>query len=131
MSNPFAKWTPEDARRHNEKFERKALEKWTPAAKSESKAVEREADLHDAIIAHCKSKGWLYFHSRMDRKTGRTAGEPDFQILMDGGRVLFIEAKAKAGKLSTEQIAVHAWAKRLGHEIHTVYNMEQFTEATK
>lgn len=94
-----------------------------------SKAVEIEAELHEAIAAYCKSKMWLAFHSRMDRKNTATAGMPDFVILMSNGKTLFIEAKAKSGKLSTEQLGVKLWAQKLGHTIHTVYSMEGFMNA--
>lgn len=99
--------------------------------KSPSKGAELERELHEAIAAYCKSQMWLAFHSRMDRKSTSTIGTPDFVILMSNGKTLFIEAKAKSGKLSTEQLGVKLWAQKLGHTIHTVYNMEQFLEATK
>jgi hypothetical protein len=95
-----------------------------------SNAALKESELHDEIAAHCRSKGWLYFHSRMDKKSTATVGQPDFTILADNGRVLFIEAKAKAGKLSTEQVAVKVWAQKLGHVIHTIFSYEQFVALT-
>lgn len=95
-----------------------------------NEGVAMESDLHDAIIQECKARGWLYFHSRMDKRTGRTEGEPDFCILTHGGRVLFVEAKAKKGKLSDAQLRVKAFAHLLGHKIHTVYNIQQFRAIT-
>lgn len=94
-------------------------------------AVDKESKLHDAIIQECKARGWIAFHGSMAHRSKRTLGEPDFTILADNGRVFFIEAKAKAGKLRTEQIAVKVWAQKLGHVVHTVYNIKQFHKITK
>lgn len=96
-----------------------------------NEGVAIESDLHDAIIQECKARGWLYFHGRMDKRTGRTEGEPDFIILCHDGKTLFVEAKAKKGKLSDAQLRVKAFAHMLGHIIHTVYNIEQFHKITK
>jgi len=95
-----------------------------------NEGVAREADLHGQITAECKAKGWLAFHGSMAHRTKRTEGEPDFTILADGGRVFFIECKRKGGKLSSDQQAVKAWAKKLGHEVHTVFSIEQFRAIT-
>jgi len=86
----------------------------------------READLHQQIIDHCAYRGWLVLHSRMDMRCTQTVGSPDFTILLDGGRILFVECKTKDGKLSREQAALHAWAQKLGHIVHVVRSAEQF-----
>lgn len=124
--NPFRNWTVEDVQRHNAQFEAKAIEKWTPKAK----AVERESKLHEQIIQYCRDKRWLYFHSRMDQKSTATVGQPDFTILMREGRVLFVECKAKGKKLRPEQQTIKTIAAALGHEIHVVYSLDEFIEAT-
>lgn len=85
-----------------------------------------EADLHERIFAECRRRGWLPLHGAMSERTHRTLGEPDFMILADGGRVLFIECKSAVGKLSTEQQALHAWMRKLGHTVHVVRTMEEF-----
>lgn len=126
MTNPFRNWTEADIRSHNERIERKALDKWTPAAKKESRAVERERDLHEQIIQHCQNSRWLYFHSRMDQKSTATVGQPDFTILLPAGRVLFIECKAKGGKLRPEQQRVKMVAECLGHTVHVIYSFDEF-----
>lgn len=88
-------------------------------------AEAKESDLHDKIIDECKRRGWLYFHSRMDKKTNRTKGEPDFIIFAECGRHIFLEAKSKTGKLSSEQLGVIAWARKLGTDIHIVSSFEE------
>lgn len=113
-------------RRQNESKERKALEKWEPAAQKESKAVLKEKELHDAIIEHCKLHKWQYFHSRMDQRATITPGTPDLIIQMPEGRALFIECKAKGGKLSKEQQIVAMRAEQLGHKVWLVFNMQEF-----
>lgn len=90
--------------------------------------VTDEDQLHNDIIEHCKNQSppWIYFHGSMACKTKRTPGEPDFEILANGGRVFFVECKAKGGKLSTDQRDIKHWAALLGHTIHLVTNMEEF-----
>lgn len=89
-------------------------------------AVTVEKDLHYDIIEECKRRGWIYFHGSLAHKAMRTVGEPDFTILADKGRVFFVEAKTRQGKLSTEQLGLKMWAGKLGHQIQTVYSMEEF-----
>jgi hypothetical protein len=91
-----------------------------------SEGVTAERDLHDAIGAACRLRNWIYFHGNMATRTHRTVGEPDFTVLADNGRVFFIEAKTRSGKLTLEQLALHKWAEKLGHVIHTVRTMKEF-----
>lgn len=88
--------------------------------------VSKESELHAAILAECKKRGWIAFHGSMAHQTFRTDGEPDFVILADAGRVFLIEAKAKNGKLSPAQAAIHAWASKLGHTVHVVRSFDDF-----
>jgi D-serine deaminase-like pyridoxal phosphate-dependent protein len=88
--------------------------------------VGREGDLHNAIIAHCRSKGWIYFHGSMAHRAMRVIGEPDFTILANGGRVFFVECKTAKGKLSPQQLAMKVWGEKLEHTIHIVRTMEEF-----
>ncbi|MDE2020776.1 MAG: VRR-NUC domain-containing protein [Patescibacteria group bacterium] len=91
-------------------------------------AGRRESDLHDAIVAECKRRGWIYFHGSMAHRTRRTIGEPDFCILIPGGRVLMIECKSAKGKIRPEQAGMIYWAQKLGHVIHVVRSVEEFLE---
>lgn len=91
-------------------------------------ALRRESELHADILSECRARGWLAFHGAMNQRTARTVGEPDFIILADNGRVLFVECKTAKGKLSTEQIGVIAWAKKLAHVIHVARSLKEFLE---
>ena len=100
--------------------------------------VEREADLHQMIVDECKRRGWIAFHGSMAHSTFRTPGEPDFIILPDVGRmshfksnVWLIECKTRKGKLSPAQLAIHAWAAKLGHTVHVVRSFAEFLEVVK
>ena len=97
-----------------------------PAPDNAFVPVTQERDLHYQILEECRRRVWLPFHGSMAHKARRTPGEPDFIIVTDGGRVLFVECKTKIGKLSTDQLAVAAHAKKLGHEIHVVRSFEEF-----
>lgn len=92
--------------------------------------VEREADLHCQIMAECANHGWLFLHGSMGHRSRRTEGEPDFIVLCDSGRVFFVECKDRSGKLSIAQAALHAHAKKLGHTVHVIRNIEAFRELT-
>lgn len=114
-----------------------------------TEGVKREADLHDDIIAECRRRGWLYWHSRMDRRSTSTVGMPDFVILgqselgsfgpvnetglapVFGPAVWFVEVKTRLGKLTTAQQSNRAHAAKLGHKIHVVRTMGEFMEAVK
>jgi hypothetical protein len=99
-------------------------------------AVERddfltESDLHDAIIAYVKHKGWICFYSPMCYRTRRCIGEQDFTILADHGRTFLIECKTAKGKLTSEQLGLALWAEKLGHKIHLVRSVAEFLEVVK
>ena len=87
-----------------------------------------EAALHQEILDYARSRSWIALHGSMAHQTHRTVGEPDFVILADRGRVLLIEVKRPGGKLSGEQAALQAWAKRLGHTVSVVRNLQEFAE---
>jgi len=88
--------------------------------------AEREAELHEKIFDECRRRGWIALHGSMAERTCRTLGEPDFVILADGGRVLFVECKSRSGKLSPAQTALKHHAEKLGHTVHVVRSMEEF-----
>ena len=99
-----------------------------PGATANGGGGSREADLHEAIFDECRRRSWIALHGSMAERTCRTLGEPDFVILAEGGRVLFVECKSRTGKLSPAQVALkhHAW--KLGHPVQVVRSMEQFLE---
>ena len=88
--------------------------------------VSREAELHDQIFDECRRRVWIALHGSMAERSHRTLGEPDFTILADGGRVLFVECKTRIGKLSPAQAALKFHAEKLGHLIHVVRSREEF-----
>lgn len=96
-----------------------------PATPVCADAVDCEADLHEQIRMECQRQRWLAFHGRMDKRTARTVGEPDWVILAEN-RVLFVECKTKTGKLSPEQLGVKLWAERLGHTVHICRSFTDF-----
>ena len=85
-----------------------------------------EASLHDQIFDLCRQRVWIALHGSMAERSHRTLGEPDFTILADRGRVLFVECKSRTGKLSPAQAALKLHAETLGHTIHLVRNYDDF-----
>jgi hypothetical protein len=137
MTNPFSNWSIADAEMHNQRvanrMRQRAAEGFPMIGASddlERKGVKREADLHAQIFDECRRRGWIAFHGSMAERTHRTAGEPDFQILCDGGKLLLIECKTRTGKLSIEQQAIIAHAAKLGHTIHVVRSFSEFLDLT-
>lgn len=99
---------------------------FSPCPSPGTGGVPRESDLHEAIFDACRRRGWIALHGSMAERTCRTLGEPDFVILGDGGRVLFVECKSRNGKLSPAQAALKFHAEKLGHTVHVVRSLEDF-----
>jgi len=99
---------------------------FSPLPSAGASGVSREAELHEEIFDECRARGWIALHGSMAERTCRTLGEPDFTILADGGRVLFVECKTRSGKLSPAQAALKFHAEKLGHTIHLVRSLEEF-----
>ncbi|HYG22741.1 MAG TPA: VRR-NUC domain-containing protein [Verrucomicrobiae bacterium] len=122
--NPFANWSDADVARHNSRIIKVPVKDGPEIAFAPK--IKREAELHEQIFCECRRRGWVVFHGAMSERTHRTAGEPDFIILCDSGRVLLIECKTATGKLSPDQLAIKAWAAKLGHTVHVVRSIEEF-----
>lgn len=90
----------------------------------QGESIANESDLHNEIIELCRSKGWYYVHSRMDRKTTTALGVPDFVIATENG-VAFLECKAKGGKPTPAQLATIAHLKKLNRIAAIVTNMDE------
>jgi hypothetical protein len=115
------RWSTHDLQRY--------LERGAAAANVvDAAAAEEEAQLHQDILDECARRGWICDHGSMAHRTKRKRGEQDFTILVDGGRFLLVEAKSRRGKLSPEQQARAAHARKLGHVIHVVRSQKQFLE---
>jgi hypothetical protein len=87
---------------------------------------DREKDLHDAILAHCRAMGWPVVHSRMDVPQTAGIGTPDFVIAMPGTTTLWVEAKTAKGKLTPAQSAWIAALRKVGHRAEVVRSMAEF-----
>jgi hypothetical protein len=92
--------------------------------------VMSERKLHEEIFDECRRRGWIALHGSMAERTCRTLGEPDFTILADRGRVLFVECKSRTGKLSPAQLALKHHAEKLGHMVHVVRSFQEFVAVT-
>ena len=87
-----------------------------------------ELELHNEIIRECRRRGWMYVHSNPTKKATNQPGTPDFIIAADGGRTLYVECKAKGGRISKEQLKFCNTALHLGHQFLFCYSLKQFTE---
>lgn len=94
-------------------------------------AVEREAELHDAILQECRRRGWYVVHARMDAPTTVSLGCPDFIIAADNGVAWWIEAKSRQGKATLAQQAIAAWLRKLGHRYALVRSISEFLKAVQ
>lgn len=54
------------------------------------------------------------------KSMGVTAGVPDIVIHLNGGKSIFVELKAKKGKLSDNQETVHAILKGFGYRVEVI-----------
>jgi len=134
----FKHWTDRDAILHNQHVREMKSRLYgiiTPELGRVIKdRVQRrmpEAELHNAIIAECRRRGWQYLHGSMAAETHRTLGEPDFVLMASDGRVFFIECKSRDGKLSPAQRDFAAHAERNGHRVHVVRSFEEFINLTR
>jgi hypothetical protein len=94
-------------------------------------ACEVESKLHQDIREECGRRGWIVLTGSMAHRAMRTPGEFDFTILADAGRVFFVEAKTRTGKLTVEQAALKHWAENLGHTPAVVRSLAEFLEVIK
>lgn len=95
-----------------------------------SPSAEREADLHAAIIEHCKAHGWYFIHSRMDKRQTAAIGTPDF-VIATFADVFFIECKRAKGKPTNAQRAVGIMLDHLKRNYALVDSFAGFLEAVK
>lgn len=59
------------------------------------------------------------------------SGMPDRMVLLDDGRVLWVELKTDGGRLSAIQKYRHAQLAKLGHAVIVVWNKEQVDDLVK
>ncbi len=92
----------------------------------EPSTIQREADLHDQILGYCRAKGWPVVHSRMDVPQTAGVGTPDFVVALPAGRVVWVEAKTRTGKLRPEQQAWLTALRAVGHKAEVVRSFAEF-----
>ena len=128
----FSKWTEADVAAFNARYPKVRVGENRICGIDEDGMLGRvnqpESVLHDQVWTECRRRGWIALHGAMSEATHRTLGEPDFTILADSGRVFFIECKTAKGKLSGHQLALKAWAAKLGHTVHVVRSMAEFLQ---
>jgi len=90
-----------------------------------------EKEIHRLILLECHRRGFIALHGSMAHRTFRNVGEPDICVLMSGGRVLWVEAKTRSGRISEEQEAFARRAALLGHTVHVVRSFEEFLQLLK
>ena len=86
-----------------------------------------ESSLHNQVREYCRLRKWVCLTGSMAHRTHRTVGEPDMAVLADNGVVLWIECKTAKGKLSPAQQAMKHWMETLGHTMHVIRSMDDFT----
>jgi len=92
---------------------------------------QRESALHKQINLECHRRGYIALHGAMHKATARTAGEPDFIVLLPNGKVALVEVKTTNGKLSDDQERLHGKAWELGHKVHVVRSFLEFLDVLK
>jgi hypothetical protein len=107
--------TPED---------RKALGRKVMTVKEagEKQARGHELQHHKDLVQWLTLNGWLYVHSRTDKRTTTAKGVPDF-IIFYAGKVLCVELKAPGRYLTKEQEAWRHECRNAGHEYLVSYSL--------
>ena len=82
--------------------ERKALGLKTQEEAALAAEIKSERDLHKAVGNLLRLRGIEFFESRMDRKTTRRKGEPDFLFALERAAVAW-ELKLPGRQLDPEQ----------------------------
>ena len=60
---------------------------------------------------------------------GVEPGTPDLMVLVQGGRVVWLEAKTARGRLSKSQKQWHDKARGLGHDVYVVRSVQDAEKA--
>ena len=123
-------WTKEMVEAHNRKVAGEMMPEKRVSGVVGGR-VQRESDLHDDIERHCREKGYLYIHSRMDRESTIQVGHPDWTIFMPDHKACFIECKKRGAKATTGQLSKIAHARKLGFVAEIVDNFEDAKSAMR
>lgn len=114
---------PISAFQYREMLARTSLKEATPSVGS---PVAREKDLHKQILSYCQSRGFICFHSRMDRRPTNQMGTPDIICALDNGRTIYVECKRKGAKCTPAQNAMLAWLAKNNQVAVVVTSLEEF-----
>lgn len=87
-----------------------------------------ESQIHRDISNECRRRGFLFLHGSTAHRTHRTLGEPDYVVLLHGGKSLMIEVKTRSGRVSEAQAEFASKARQLGHTVHLVRSFMEFLE---
>ena len=87
-----------------------------------SPEAESEVVLHKGIRKYCESIGAICFSGRMDKRSGRDPGEPDFHIYLDG-KYWLVEVKTANGELSPIQVRKHSELLEKGFRVYVIRNI--------
>ena len=87
-----------------------------------------ESDLHDMIISWCRRQDPQvpFGHGRMDKRTGRTPGEPDFYLMLPNEKLLLVECKTEKNDFSEDQQKFTDACHAVGHTVHLVRSYNEF-----
>lgn len=69
--------------------------------------------------------------SKRKRLTGRFKGAADVVLILNQGRVVWVEFKLPKGRQSEAQIRFESLVTELGHQYHVCRSIEQFKELVK
>lgn len=90
-------------------------------------------------LAYTRSRGWLFLAIPMGgrrnsvtgaylKAEGATAGTPDVVLVLDRGRTVWVEFKAKGGRVSPSQVAMAQSLKDKGHTYWLVWSLDDFVK---
>lgn len=75
-------------------------------------------EFHHSPNEDAKANRWATFMGRMATDRGTQAGWPDFEVLLRGGQILFIELKTDRGRERGSQGVVHGALVNLGFTVY-------------
>ncbi len=99
-----------------------------PQAESEV----RKGGLVDQIKEICAAQWprWIVLSARTDKRSGLPLGCHDMTIFASGGRVFYVELKAKGNKLDPDQLIWKKELEMLGTIVHVIYSVGEFKKLT-
>ena len=90
-----------------------------------------EAVLQREIGRALARAGYTFRKQRTDQRSGMTPGWPDMDVLLSGGRVVYLEVKNAGGRLSPFQRNMHLRMAQLGHHVFVVQSVAHALEVVR